>query len=133
MIPSQKPLPSRSGFFLSFAFFPCLPTFASMENMNLFSAIAEMRKLTAQGIPFSFEHHTWDSERRQSNGLRRVHKALLRPAAKGDNLANADHKLFYEDLTISDPAKARRNCWQILIVRFNGITLTPQSPFYENI
>ena len=104
-----------------------------MQEINLFSAIAEMRKLTGQKKPFSFEHFTWDRSRRQANGKRTVAKALLRPAAKGDDLKDADHKLFYEDLTISDPEKARRNCWQILIVSFNGIPVTPNQVFYEHL
>lgn len=104
-----------------------------MQEINLFSAIAEMRKLTAKGIPFSFEHFTWDRSRRKASGKRTVPKALLRPAAKGDDLKDADHKLFYEDLSVSDPKKARRNCWQILIVSFNGIPVTPKQVFYENI
>lgn len=103
-----------------------------MEKMNLFSAIAEMRKLTAQNIPFSFEHYTWDSHRNRSEGRRLVSKALLRPAASNDKVTNADHKLFYEDLN-ADPQHANRNCWQILIVSFNGIPLTPQNAFYENV
>jgi hypothetical protein len=104
-----------------------------MDEINLYTAIAEMRKLTAQQIPFSFEHYTWDRDRRKASGLRTVSKALLRPAAKGDKLADADHKLFYEDLNVSDPAQANRNCWQILIVSFNGTRVTPKQVFYENI
>lgn len=104
-----------------------------MNEINLWTAIAEMRKLTAQGIPFSLEHYTWDSDKRKANGLRLVDKALLRPSARGDKLDNADHKLFYEDLAVQDPAKNKRNCWQILIVRFNGMDVTPKQVFYENI
>ena len=104
-----------------------------MEEINLFSAIAQMRKLTAQGIAFSFSHYTWDDSRNQSNGIRQVDKATLRPAARGDDIDNADHKLFYQDLNVLDPKKNKRNCWQILIVSFNGIPVTPKQVFYENI
>lgn len=110
-----------------------LSTFAFMQKINLYTAIAEMRKLTARGIPFSFEHFTWDRSRQKADGLRRVDKAILRPAARGDKLKDADHKLFYEDLNVVDPQKNRRNCWQILIVRFNGMEVTPKQVFYENI
>lgn len=96
-----------------------------MTKISIYTAIAQMRKLTAQGKPFYFEHYTWDSERRKAEGKRVVRKALLRPAAKADNLVNADHKLFYEDMDIPDPKKARRNCWQILITNFNGIEVSP--------
>ncbi len=104
-----------------------------MQKMNLYTAIAEMRKLTAQGITFSIEHFTYDRSRQKANGLRRVDKAILRPAARGDKMDNADYKLFYEDRNISNPAKNKRNCWQILITKFNGIELTPNQVFYENI
>jgi hypothetical protein len=104
-----------------------------MNKINLWNAIAEMRKLTAQGIPFSFSHATWDRSRNISHGIRQVDRALLRPAAKSDDLSFADQKLFYEDLNISDPEKAKRNCWQILITSFNGISVTPKKVFYENL
>ena len=76
---------------MSFAIFFLFPTFAFMNEINLWSAIAEMRKLTAKRIHFSFEHTTWDRDRQKANGSRRVDKALLRPAAKKDDLADADH------------------------------------------
>lgn len=104
-----------------------------MQEINLWSAIAEMRRLTAQKIPFSFEHFTYDRDRKKSSGIRRVDKALLRPAARGDKLDNADHKLFYEDLNAINQEQNKRNCWQILIVSFNGIPVTPKQVFYENI
>jgi hypothetical protein len=104
-----------------------------MQEINLFSAIAEMRKLTAQNIPFSFEHYTYDRDRKIKSGIRRVDKALLRPAARADKLDNADHKLFYQDLNAVNQDKNQRNCWQILIVSFNGIPVTPKQVFYENI
>lgn len=96
-----------------------------MTPISIYDAIAQMRKLTAQGKPFYFEHFTWDRDRQKAEGKRVVKKALLRPAAKQDNLRDADHKLFYEDLMITDPKLARRNCWQILITNFNGIEVSP--------
>ena len=103
-----------------------------MNEINIWNAIAQMRKLTAQGIPFSFEHATWDKQRHKSDGLRRVDRALLRPAAKGDDVNHADHKLFYKDLN-AQVANQNRNCWQILIISFNGIPVTPKQVFYESI
>ena len=103
-----------------------------MNEINLWNAIAQMRKLTAKGIPFSFEHATWDKQRHKSKGIRRVNQAILRPAARGDDVDNADHKLFYKDLNDKLQNK-NRNCWQILIISFNGIPVTPKQVFYENI
>jgi len=118
-------LPEKSGrVFLSFAHYSSLLTFACMTVISVYTAIAEMRKLTAQGKPFYFEHFTYDRERRKASGKRIVKRALLRPAARADNLRDADHKLFYEDLEVSDPKLARRNCWQILITNFNGVDVS---------
>jgi hypothetical protein len=91
-----------------------------MDSIPIWNAIAEMRKLTAENKPFSFKHATWDRERQNSEGIRTVNRALLRPAAKSDGVINADHKLFYIDLDVP-LLKGKRNCWQVLIVEFNGI------------
>jgi hypothetical protein len=45
-----------------------------MNQMSIWNAIAEMRKLTAKGIPFSFEHATWDRGRQTSLMLARNKK-----------------------------------------------------------
>ena len=87
-----------------------------MESIDLYKAIAEMRKLTAQNIAFSFSHFTWDNHRQKANGLRTVKKALLRPASNTDDLSAADFKLFYMDMEFNKP----RNCWQPLIASFMG-------------
>ena len=87
-----------------------------METIDLYSAIAEMRKRTAKKKPFSFSHFTWDDHRQKTNGLREVKRALLRPAAKGDDLSEADNKLFYMDLEMERP----RVCWQPLIAYYMG-------------
>jgi len=90
-----------------------------MEEIDLYAAIAEMRRLTAAGIPFSFSHVYFNRDKRNSDGVRFVRDAKLRPAAKGDDIAFADFKLFYEDLN-NVSADKNRNCWQCLIVFFNG-------------
>jgi len=87
-----------------------------VEEISLFEAIRQMRKLSSGDKSFSFIHSTWDFERMKSSGIRSVEHARLRPAARGDDLSNADHKLFYYDEDIKEP----RNCWQILILFFNG-------------
>lgn len=87
-----------------------------METIDLYKAIAEMRKLTAQKKPFSFSHYTWDDHRQKANGLREVKRALLRPAARGDDLSSADSKLFYMNMETERP----RVCWQPLIAYYMG-------------
>jgi len=90
------------------------------ESIQLFQAIAQMRKLTAQGKSFSFIHSTYNYNSQTSDGMRIVHQAKLRPAARKDDVRNSDHKLFYYDLDLQSP----RNCWQVLILFFNGIKVT---------
>jgi len=80
----------------------------------LFSAISQMRQLSHEGKSFSFSHATLNRDTRTSSGIRHVRRAHLRPAAKGDDLTEADHKLFYVDEDLDKP----RVCWQILITEF---------------
>ena len=88
-------------------------------EIDLYTAIAEMRRLTAQGLSFSFSHVTFNRGKRHSDGVRFVRDAKLRPAAKGDDVSFADFKLFYEDLN-NAPQHKNRVCWQVLITEFNG-------------
>jgi hypothetical protein len=85
-------------------------------TIDLYEAIKEMRRLTSVNQSFSFVHATYDRERDESNGFRSVKRAILRPAAKGDDQRDADHMLFYQDQEIGQP----RKCWQILLMWFNG-------------
>jgi hypothetical protein len=86
------------------------------DEIDLFDAIKEMRKLSGEGKTFSFIHATYDRSRQISNGMRKVDNAYLRPAARGDENEFADLKLFYYDLD----KRENRNCWQILLMYFNG-------------
>jgi hypothetical protein len=86
----------------------------SGQTISLFQAIKEMRRLSSLGKVFSFAHSTYNQDTNTCNGIRHVAMASLRPAAKGDDLANADHKLFYFDETLREP----RVCWQPLIMYF---------------
>lgn len=87
-----------------------------VETIDLYEAIRKMRELTQQGQSFSFSHATYNRDRQSSEGIRIVRQAILRPAAKGDDLSNADFKLFYLDQEINLP----RICWQPLIMYFEG-------------
>jgi len=91
-----------------------------VQTINLWEAIRQMRILISKKKSFSFVHATLNRDEYTSNGYRHVHKAHLRPAAKGDDVKNADDKLFYFDEDVNEP----RNCWQILIMFFNGMKCT---------
>ncbi|MFZ4523503.1 MAG: hypothetical protein ACOYNC_17500 [Bacteroidales bacterium] len=71
-----------------------------------------MRKSAQEGKPFSFVHATYNRDNDSCDGVRYVKSALLRPAAKGDDLVHAEFKLFYFDEDIQKP----RVCWQPLIM-----------------
>jgi hypothetical protein len=88
-----------------------------MESINLFEAIREMRRITSLGRTFSMVHATYNFDTGEASGKRYVRKAKLRPQAKGDDVIHADHKLCYYDVDAQVP----RNCWQILILFFNGM------------
>ena len=86
------------------------------EEIDLWEAIASMRKLSTEGKTFTFSHATYNQLTGEANGMRQVDNAYLRPSAKKEDLVNADLKLFYYDLDIRE----NRNCWQILVMYFNG-------------
>jgi len=95
------------------------PIFAIMtdeETIQLYDAIRQMRILSQQEKPFSFVHATWNRDTCTTNGIRHVERAHLRPAAKSEDLENADYKFFYFDEDLNEP----RNCWQMLIMYFDG-------------
>ena len=87
-----------------------------METISLYQAIKEMRELSSRDQYFSFTHATYNRATRQTNGIREVKRARVRPAAKGDDIRNADFKLFYHDFFYHED----RVCWQPLIMFFNG-------------
>ncbi|MCX6272211.1 MAG: hypothetical protein NTU44_13525 [Bacteroidetes bacterium] len=91
-----------------------------METIDLFEAIRQMRILSQEGRSFSMVHSTWNRDTCTSDGQRLVKRARLRPQAKGDEISQADHKLFYFDMD----ERQNRNCWQVLLMYFNGIRVT---------
>lgn len=91
-----------------------------MDTIDLYEAIGEMRKRTARGETFAFAHATLNRDRGTSDGIRYVSRARLRPAAKGDDVVNADFKIFYYDEDLKEP----RICWQPLIMFFEDKQVT---------
>jgi hypothetical protein len=86
-------------------------------TIDLYEAIKQMRGLTARNKFFSFTHATYNRDNNTGTGMRKVEKALLRPAASEDDVVDADSKLFYRDELL----KENRVCWQPLITEFNGV------------
>lgn len=86
------------------------------ETITVYEAIAQMRKLTAQGIAFSLSHGTYNRPEQFSHGIKHCQNAILRPAAKGDDVQFADIKLFYYD----QDNRENRVAWQPSIMYFNN-------------
>ena len=86
------------------------------QTITLYEAIHEMRRISANGEYFSFSFASYNRKLKSTHGLIHVKRAKLRPAAKGDDIANADYKLFYFD----DFFQENRVCWQPLLMFFNG-------------
>ncbi|MEI6577687.1 MAG: hypothetical protein WCO63_16040 [Bacteroidota bacterium] len=91
-----------------------------MESIQLFAAIAQMRRITAQGGSFSMIHATYNRDTQECHGKKYVKNAKLRPQATKEVVINADHKLFYYDIDEGQPL----NCWQPLLMFFNGKRVT---------
>lgn len=85
-------------------------------TIHLWQAIHLMREATTKGESFSFAFATYNRSTTRCHGMTSVKHARLRPAAKGDDIVHADHKLFYFDETEQRP----QVCWQPLIMFFNG-------------
>ena len=87
-----------------------------MEIISVYQAIQEMKELTKKGKSFTFSHATLNREKHSSDGIRFVKSAKLRPKTANDGIVNSDFKLFYYD----EDQQLPRNCWQPLIMTFNG-------------
>ena len=79
-----------------------------MDTIILWKAIKEMRQLSELNKTFSFSYHRVDGVRID------VDAAQLRKRAVND--VNFEHKLSYYDVV----NKIDRQCFQVLIVEFNG-------------
>lgn len=88
-------------------------------ELHLWQAIHLMRELTAKGESFSLAFATYDRSRKLCHGMSSIKHARLRPAAKGDDVRDADHKLFFFDETDQLP----KVCWQPLIMYVNGFKI----------
>lgn len=87
-----------------------------METIDLYAAIAEMRKITATGGSFSFVFRSYDRDRRTGGEVKIIKRARIRKAARLENVKHSDFKLFFTDLERNEP----RVCWQPAILFFNG-------------
>ena len=90
------------------------------QTIQIFTAVAEMDRLTKAGIPFSFSFYKYNRQNGEGGDLARISRAKLRHKTSDEQRENSSHKLSFVDI---DNGQARE-CWQPLIVEFNGIKCT---------
>lgn len=88
-----------------------------MERIELWAAIARMREISAEGKTFSMKFRKWDRQRHHGGELVTINAARVRPKASDESISHASYKLFFTD---TETGRAL-NCWQILIMEFNGM------------
>lgn len=90
--------------------------------MDLFDAIHEMRRLSKEGTSFSFSFMSCNLSKGTSNGIIEVRRAKIIARESSAYHQNADFVERYMDLDTKEP----RHFYQILLMTFNGQTVTLQ-------
>lgn len=84
--------------------------------MDVFKAIAEMRKISKERGNFSFAFMSYSDARGTSNGVVEVTHARLRPQSTVEKNKFADIMLNYVNLDTDEYGM----CYQPLLMEFNG-------------
>jgi len=84
--------------------------------MDVYAAIAKMRKLSENGQSFSVQFMSYSADRGKSNGIVEVPRCILRKQSTELQNKNADIMLNYFDLD----TKEYGQMYQPLIMEFNG-------------
>lgn len=90
---------------------------AEPKQIDLYRAIEEMKEISARGGTFSLRFRKWNRDTRKGGDMANIARARIRPKASDERVANASYKLFFTD---TDTGRAL-NCWQCLIMEFNGL------------
>ncbi len=86
------------------------------KTIDLYEAVREMRRITAAGGTFSMKFRKWNRSTSNGGDLVHIKNARLRPKTGDRKIANASYKLFFRD----DETGRDLNCWECLLVEFNG-------------
>ena len=84
--------------------------------IQVYDAIREMQRISDVGGEFTFSFVKYNRQTGKGGDIARISRARLRKKTPNDLIENSDYKLFFTDLDANMP----RNCWQILILTFNG-------------
>lgn len=84
--------------------------------MDVYEAIAEMRRMTKAGKSFSFSFMTFSHTRQKSHGVSEVRKARLAPQDPDNKHVYKDFMLQFLDLDTNET----KQCYQPLLMEFEG-------------
>lgn len=85
-------------------------------KIDLYEAIDEMKRISLAGGTFSMKFRKWNSLTHSGGDTVTVSAARVRPKASDEEIRNSSYKLFFTDTETG----LARNCWQVLIMEFNG-------------
>lgn len=86
------------------------------EKIDLFVAVEQMKRISLAGGTFSMKFRKWNRATRSGGDVVTVNAARIRPKASDEKIEYSSYKLFYTDTETG----LARNCWQPLIIEFNG-------------
>lgn len=86
------------------------------QYIQVYDAIREMERISDSEGEFSFSFVKYNRQTGEGGDIARISRARLRKKTPNDKIEHSDYKLFFTDLDTGKP----RNCWQILILEFNG-------------
>lgn len=92
-----------------------------MNSITPKMAVKRMRELTEVGVPFSFEFVTYSKKTKQSNGLKKVNRALLRSSYTSKQSNLSEQLIAYVDLDHN----VNRQFHLPLLTKFNNYTIKP--------
>jgi hypothetical protein len=87
-----------------------------MENVDLYTAIKEMREITERKGSFSISFMSLDNSKKLSKGIVHIDNARLRAQSSVNHNKLADIMLNLTNLDTNE----YKHCYQPLIMEFNG-------------
>lgn len=86
------------------------------ERIDLYEAIELMKRISLAGGTFSIKFRKWNRQTQSGGDMVTIRAARVRPKAADEKITNSSYKLFFTDTETG----LARNCWQPLIMEFNG-------------
>lgn len=89
---------------------------AETKQIDLYRAIEEMKEISARGGTFSLRFRKWNRDTRKGGDMVTIRAARVRPRTADEKIRHSSYKFFFTDTETG----LARNCWQPLIMEFNG-------------